>query len=61
MAYRSGKSATSDAEARRHFQRGIDSARAVLSASPDEPGALLWLSANLAGEALTHGRCSRCG
>jgi hypothetical protein len=55
-AYRSGKAASSDDEARRHYQRGIDSARGVLAARPDEPNALLWLSANLAGEALTHGK-----
>jgi len=60
-AYRSGKAAATDGEARRHFQRGIDTARAVLSASPDAPNALLWLSANLAGEALTHGRIFALG
>ncbi len=60
-AYRSGKAAATDEEARRHFQRGIDTARAALSASPDAPNALLWLSANLAGEALTHGRIFALG
>ena len=56
LAYRSGKAVSDDKEARRHFQRGIDIARGVLNATPDEPGALLWLAANLAGEALSHGR-----
>jgi tetratricopeptide (TPR) repeat protein len=61
LAYRSGKALSSDKEARRHFQRGIDLAREILNASPDEPGALLWLAANLAGEALSHGRLFALG
>ena len=56
QAYRAGKAADDDAVARGHFQRGVDLARAALTASPDAPDALLWLSANLAGEALTHGK-----
>lgn len=56
LAYRAGKAAKKDSEARVHYQRGIDSARGILSTRPDQPGALLWLAANLAGEALTHGR-----
>jgi hypothetical protein len=56
LAYRAGKAAPDDSQARLHYQRGIDSARVVLSRTPDAPGALLWLAANLAGEALTHGR-----
>ena len=55
-AYRAGKAAGDGPEARQHHQHGIDAARSVLAASPDEPGALLWLAANLAGEALTHGK-----
>ena len=55
-AYRAGKAAGDGPDARRHHQHGIDAARSVLAASPDEPGALLWLAANLAGEALTHGK-----
>lgn len=55
-AYRAGKAAGDGPEARAHHQRGIDSARAVLAATPDAPDALLWLAANLAGEALTHGK-----
>lgn len=55
-AYRAGKAAGDDEAARAHFQRGIDLARAALSTTPDAPDALLWLSANLAGEALTHGK-----
>jgi hypothetical protein len=56
QAYRAGKAASDDGEARRHYQRGIDLARQELSARPDSPAALLWLAGNLAGEALTHGR-----
>lgn len=56
QAYRTGKAAGDDDAARAHFQRGIDLARATLGATPDAPDALLWLSANLAGEALTHGK-----
>ncbi len=56
LAYRAGKAAGSDEEARRHYQRGIDNARAVLSGNPEASDALLWLAGNLAGEALTHGR-----
>jgi tetratricopeptide (TPR) repeat protein len=55
QAYRAGKAAPED-QARGHYQRGIDAARRVLKDQPDEPAALLWLAANLAGEALTHGR-----
>ena len=56
LAYREGKAAADDREARRSYQRGIDGARVALAANPDAPEALLWLSANLAGEALTHGK-----
>ncbi|MBC8133499.1 MAG: hypothetical protein H7X95_11010 [Deltaproteobacteria bacterium] len=57
MSYRSGKAIADDEkEARQHYRRGIDSARGVLASTPDAPAALLWLAANLAGEALTHGR-----
>lgn len=57
QAYRAGKAAGDDDEAaRRHFQRGIDLARAALAKQADAPDALLWLAANLAGEALTHGK-----
>jgi hypothetical protein len=55
-AYRAGKAAGDDGAKRLEFQRGIDLARATLAAKPDDPDALLWLSANLAGEALTHGK-----
>jgi hypothetical protein len=58
QAYRAGKAAPNDGDARRHYQRGIDLARQELSAKPDAPAALLWLAGNLAGEALTHGRLS---
>jgi hypothetical protein len=56
QAYRAGKAASGDDEARRHYQRGIDVAREALRATPNDPAALLWLAANLAAEALTHGR-----
>ena len=60
-SYRLGKAAATEREARAQYQRGIDSARSVLAASADEPGALLWLAANLAGEALTHGKVFALG
>lgn len=56
QAYRDGKAAPDDRAARVHFQRGIDLARGELARTPDAPGALLWLAANLAEEALTHGK-----
>jgi hypothetical protein len=56
QAYRAGKAAADEDVSRASYQRGIDLARATLARSPDEPDALLWLAANLAGEALTHGR-----
>ena len=56
QAYRAGKAAGDDDAARAHYQRGIDLARGVLVRTLDQPDALLWLSANLAGEALTHGK-----
>jgi hypothetical protein len=56
QAYRAGKAASDESVARAQYQRGIDLARRTLAASPDQPDALLWLSANLAGEALTHGK-----
>jgi hypothetical protein len=55
-AYRAGKAAAGEDAARAHDQRGIDLARRALQATPDQPDALLWLAANLAGEALTHGK-----
>ena len=56
QAYRAGKAAGDDDAARAHYQRGIDLARGVLVRTLDQPDAMLWLSANLAGEALTHGK-----
>lgn len=55
-AYRDGKAAGDERAARAHFQRGVDLARGELARSPDAPDALLWLAANLAEEALTHGK-----
>lgn len=60
-AYRAGKSAPNDSQARRHYQHGIDVARETLRTRPDDPAALLWLAANLGGEALTHGRLHALG
>jgi tetratricopeptide (TPR) repeat protein len=56
QAYRAGKAAGGGDAARSQYQRGIDLARQTLGRSPDQPDALLWLAANLAGEALTHGK-----
>lgn len=56
LAYRAGKSAGDGDAARAQYQRGIELARAALARTPDQPDALLWLAANLAGEALTHGK-----
>jgi hypothetical protein len=58
-AYRTGKAAAAagdEASARASYQRGIALGRAALAANPDAPDALLWLPANLAGEALTRGK-----
>jgi len=60
-AYRAGKAAPDDSQARPHYQRGIDVARDTLKTRADDPAALLWLAANLAGEALTHGRLYALG
>lgn len=54
-AYRAGEAASGEV-ARAHYRRGIDLARRVLVTAPDEPDALLWLAANLAGEALARGK-----
>jgi hypothetical protein len=56
QAYRDGRTAPDEQAARAHFQRGIDLARSELARAPDAPNALLWLAANLAEEALTHGK-----
>jgi hypothetical protein len=56
QAYRAGKAAPTTDASRAAYQRGIELARAALVRAPDEPDALLWLAANLAGEALTHGK-----
>jgi hypothetical protein len=60
-AYRAGKAAPSDGEARPLYQRGIDVARETLKTRTDDPAALLWLAANLGGEALTHSRLHALG
>jgi hypothetical protein len=58
QAYHAGKAARDDDAKRGFYQRGIALARASLASAPDDPDALLWLSANLGGEALTHGKLS---
>jgi tetratricopeptide (TPR) repeat protein len=61
LAYRAGKAAPNKDEARRHYERGIEAARAVLRSTPDDPAALLWLAADLGGEAVTSGRFHALG
>ena len=56
QAYRAGKAAGDDDAARAPLPAGHRPARASARATPDQPDALLWLAANLAGEALTHGK-----
>lgn len=56
LAYRAGAAAGDGDAARAHYRRGVDLARGVLVRAPDDPNALLWLAANLAGEALSHGK-----
>jgi hypothetical protein len=60
-AYRAGQVAPDRDQSRREYQRGIMLARAVLAGDPNDPGALLWLAANLGGEALTHGKLHALG
>jgi tetratricopeptide (TPR) repeat protein len=60
-AYRAGQAAGDREQSRREYQRGITLARAALVRNPNDPGALLWLAANLGGEALTHGKLHALG
>jgi hypothetical protein len=60
-AYRAGQVAPDRDQSRREYQRGIGLARAALARDPRDPGALLWLAANLGGEALTHGKLYALG
>jgi hypothetical protein len=55
-AYRAGKAATSKSDQRRLYAEGVAVAKAALAKDPNDPGALLWYTANLAAEALTHGK-----
>jgi hypothetical protein len=55
-AWASGKRAASSDERRRHFNAGVQAARALLAANPDDPEGLLWLAANRGAEALEHGK-----
>lgn len=55
-AYRAGQLAGDSPEARQRFADGIGLARQALQRDPHDPAALLWLAANLGGEALTHGK-----
>jgi tetratricopeptide (TPR) repeat protein len=61
QAYRAGQLAPDRDQGRQAYQRGIDLARHVLARDPDDPGGLLWLAANLGGEALTHGKLYALG
>jgi hypothetical protein len=60
-AYLAGKRASSSDERRRHFQAGVDAARARLAAEPNAPDGLLWLAANLGSEALERGKLKALG
>jgi tetratricopeptide (TPR) repeat protein len=61
LAYRAAQVAPDRDESRRDYQRGIAFARAALARDPNDPGGLLWLAANLGGEALTHGKLHALG
>ena len=61
LAYRAAQTAADKDQSRRSYQRGIELARAALARDPNDPGGLLWLAANLGGEALTHGRLQALG
>lgn len=54
--YQAAKRAGSSDERRRLFGAGVAAARARLATDPDDPAGLLWLAANLGGEALEHGK-----
>jgi tetratricopeptide (TPR) repeat protein len=57
QAYLAGRRAAGESdEGRRYYQQGIALARQALTRDPDDPAGLLWLAANLGGEALTHGK-----
>jgi tetratricopeptide (TPR) repeat protein len=60
-AYRAGQTAGDGEQSRREYQRGIAQARAALARDHNDPGGLLWLAANLGGEALTHGKLHALG
>ena len=62
QAYLAGRRAAGERdEGRVHYQRGITLAREALARDPDDPAGLLWLAANLGGEALTHGKLHALG
>ncbi|HVX98037.1 MAG TPA: hypothetical protein VHK47_24200 [Polyangia bacterium] len=59
QAYRAGRAAEAagdDRAARGSYQRGVALGRAALAEDPNSREALLWLPANLAGEALSRGK-----
>jgi hypothetical protein len=56
-AWIAGKRAQGE-ERRRQFNAGVAAARVLLQADPDDPEGLLWLAANLGGEALERGKLS---
>ncbi|HEY0706187.1 MAG TPA: hypothetical protein VGG33_05285, partial [Polyangia bacterium] len=61
MAYFAGKRAPTSEERRRHYQAGVEAARARLAADPNAPDGLLWLAANLGSEALERGKIKALG
>jgi len=61
LAYRAAQVEPDRDESRRDYQRGIALARTALARDPNDPGGLLWLAANLGGEALTHGKVHALG
>jgi tetratricopeptide (TPR) repeat protein len=61
LAYRAAQAAPDRDQSRREYQRGIALARAALTRDPNDPAGLLWLAANLGGEALTHGKLHALG
>jgi hypothetical protein len=56
-----GKRARDSEKRRRSFAAGMTAARALLAHDPDDPEGLFWLAANLASEALEHGKLRALG
>jgi hypothetical protein len=60
-AYFAGLRARGSDVRRRHFAAGIEAARARLRTDPRDPEGLLWLAANLGGQALEKGKLFALG